>query len=237
MVDEKIQLSKRKKQHYLSKMLYKPNSNLFNLTSIGDQAHYTSAETIRILNDNYFERASLGKVRSNIEMTEPLVRDADIMSFNISAIRYADVPAQLQPSASGLFCEEACQISRYAGLSDKLSSIGFYGLHPDKNGVEQSAQVVAQLIWYFVDGYHHRKNDFPASTDGLIEYIVEWRDQEEQLTFWKSKKSGRWWMQIPVKVKKRHQRHKLLPCSYSDYLAACNNDLPDRLLNAYKRFS
>ena len=237
LVDEKLVLSKKRKSDYLNKHLNTSKSLALNLSIIGHQAHLTSPETDKILNDRYFERASLGNVRSNIEEIEPIIRDADVLSMNIAALRYADAPAQEFPSASGFFCEEACQISRYAGLSDKLTSVGFYGFYPKKDTNGQTAQVMAQLIWYFIDGYYNRKNDYPASTDGLVEYIVELKDQEEQITFWKSKKSGRWWMQIPVKSKSKKQKHKLVPCSYQDYLSTCNEDLPNRLINAYKKYS
>jgi hypothetical protein len=29
----------------------------------------------------------------------------------------------------------------------------------------------------------------------------------------------------------------LIPCSYNDYLQACKDDLPDRLVLAYQRFT
>jgi len=95
-------------------------------------------------------------------------------------------------------------------LSDKLTSVGFYGFYPEKDNNGQTAQVIAQLIWYFIDGYYNRKNEL--------------KNQEEQITFWKSKKSGRWWMQIPVKSKSKKQKHKLVPCSYQDYLSTCNEE-------------
>ena len=57
------------------------------------------------------------------------------------------------------------------------------------------------------------------------------------LTFWKSEKTGRWWMQVPIKTKKKLDRHKLIPCSYLDYQMACREELAERLLNAFRRFS
>ncbi|MEZ4931669.1 MAG: hypothetical protein R2788_06060 [Saprospiraceae bacterium] len=43
-------------------------------------------------------------------------------------MKYADAPAAQDATPSGFFSEEACQISRYAGMNDKLTSIGFYEL-------------------------------------------------------------------------------------------------------------
>jgi hypothetical protein len=45
--------------------------------------------------------------------------------------------------------------------------------------------------------------------------------------FLQSRNTGRWWMQLPDK--------SFIPCSYSDYLAASNNDLPERWLRVQER--
>ena len=221
---------------YLNGILDNPKSKLFNLGMIGCQSHFLNAQLLKAFDKRSYECLRLGKVRAGIAETEPLIRDADLLSFHIAALRQSEAPGQQQPSPSGFFSEEACQISRYAGMSDKLTSIGFYGFQKNADRKEQTSQLVAQLIWYFLDGFHHRKNDYPATTDGLAEYVVDFKGHDFQLSFWKSSKSSRWWMQVPVKTKRKHRRHRLIPCSYNDYLEACENDLPERLLKAYKRF-
>ena len=120
-------------------------------------------------------------------------------------------------------------------MNEKLKSFGIYqfsSVQPQS----AAAQVTAQLIWYFIEGYFNRKNDFPASTDGLVEYIVDFKEFDTPITFWKSKKSGRWWMQVQAKSGKKHQGHHLVPCSYNDYKQAVQGDLSDRLFQAYQRF-
>ena len=179
----------------------------------------------------------LGKSRSQLIELEPLIRDADLMSIHTTAIRQSDFSASPSPTPSGFSIEEACQISRYAGMSDKLKAMGIFGFQNTYDERSQGAQGIAQMIWYFLDGFYHRKEDFPISTEGLTEYIVEYKQLAYQLTFWKSGKSGRWWMQIPVGRSKKYQRHRLIPCSYNDYKLACQEELPDRLLNAFKRFT
>jgi formiminoglutamase len=180
----------------------------------------------------------LGKVKTAFSEIEPLLRDADMISFNLRALKSCDAPAVRNSSPSGFFSEEACQICRYAGLSDKLSSIGFYGYDSEFeiDRDKQTPKTLAQMIWYFIDGYYNRRNDFPVSMDGLMEYIVDFKGHDYQLTFWKSNKTGRWWIQVPVKTKKKLQRHQLIPCSYNDYLLASNEEIPERLINAFKRF-
>jgi len=70
----------------------------------------------------------------------------------------------------------------------------------------------------------------------LTEYIVDFKSYSYQITFWNSIKSNRWWMQIPSKTDRKLRRHRLIPCSYEDYLKACEEELPERLLKAHRRF-
>ena len=226
-----------KNESYLQQILDSKKSQLFNLGLVAYQTHFTSPASLQYIEEQSFDHARLGMIRSNIDQIEPIIRDADLISFNINVLKQAEAPGQQNPSPSGLLSEEACQLSWYAGMSDKLSSIGFYGYLSSLDKQMQTAQVMAQLIWYFIDGFYNRKNDFPVSTNSLVEYVIESKRHNVQLIFWKSKKSGRWWVQIPVKTKKKHQRHSLLPCSYEEYLNAGNENIPDRFLTAFNRFS
>lgn len=209
---------------------------LFHLSLIGLQSHLTSAAQLKKMESGHDEVFRLGRARTALEETEPVIRDADVLLFQVRAMRFMEAPGVEVPSPAGFFCEEACQMSRYAGMSDKLSSFGLYGFLPEKDHLGLTASVCAQIVWYFLEGYLHRKNDYPVSKSGLTEYIVDFRKLNYQLTFWKSTKSGRWWMQVPVPTKRKHQRHALVPCSFQDYQAACREELPDRLMRALQRF-
>mgnify|MGYP000291089805 CR=1 FL=1 len=224
-------------QHYLSEVLNSPKSRLFHLNFIGCQAHFVPPALFRYLDERQFDYMRLGQARRDIAELEPAIRDGDLMSFQLSAIRSADAPGQQAPTPSGFAGEEACQICRYAGMSDKMKAFGLYGFRATEDQRGQTAQLVAQMLWYFIDGFYHRKQDFPASMRGLSEYIVDFKGLEYQLTFWRSEKSNRWWMQVPVKTDRAYQRHRLVPCSYNDYLMACQDQLPERLLRALQRFS
>lgn len=212
------------------------NPLLFHFGLLGLQVHQTPADVLDFLTKNNFDLIRLGKSRAAMEETEPVLRDADLLSFHLAALKQSEAPGVQQPTPSGFFIEEACQLCRYAGMSDKLSSFGLYGFAPDCDRDGQTAQAAAQMLWYFMEGFFNRKGDYPAGTGGLTEYVVEFRKLNYQLTFWKSKKSGRWWMQVPVATKQKHERHRLVPCSLQDYQAACREELPERLLQAMSRF-
>jgi formiminoglutamase len=238
VVNEKLAFhpqSGEMKGNYLNPILQN-KAHLFHFTAIGCQSHFVDEAVFRELEKRHFDCIRLGKARANLPDTEPFIRDADLLGFHLNSLKRIEAPGVADASPSGFFTEEACQISRYAGMSDKLTSIGFYGFEKSKNADALTAGVVAQLVWYFLDGFFNRKNDFPASTDGLTEYIVDPKGYGQPLTFWKSNKTGRWWLQVPVKPRKKHQRHRLIACSYNDYILASKDDLPPRLLQAFKRF-
>jgi formiminoglutamase len=237
-VDQRVPFheSEEETEYYLNEIINSDRSQLFHLGLVGVQSHYGPKSSFNFCEEHNFDIARLGKLRAQITEVEPIIRDADLLSFNINSIRAADAPGQNKPSPGGLFHEEACQIARYAGMSDKLRSFGVFGYAKKKDQEQQTAQSIAQMIWYFINGFNNRKGDYPVTTEGLVEYIVDIKKLNYQLTFWKSKRSGRWWMQIPVKTKESYQRHRLISCSHQDYKMACQEELPDRLVNALKRF-
>lgn len=240
IVDERIPCESREADfpnNYLYDLLSRKRAQLFHFSVIGCQSHYVAPATFSFMDEHHYEYLGVGKAKADLSALEPIIRDADLMGFHLSALKQAEAPGQMAPTPSGFTVEEACQICRYAGLSDKLGAFGIYGYWPEYDQREQTGQAVAQMLWYFLDGFFHRKNDYPLSNEGLVEYIVSVKNLDFQLVFWKSKKSGRWWIQVPVKTPKKLQRHRLIPCSYNDYRMACQDELPDRLFNAFRRFA
>jgi len=147
---------------YLSHIiLHKPNY-LFNYTNIGYQTYFVEQGAIDLMRNLFFDIYRLGVLHSDITQVEPLVRNADLFSFDMSAIRQSDAPGNANATPNGFYGEEACQIARYAGMSDKITSAGFFELNPalDRNG--QTAHLLAQQIWYFIDGFYHRQEDHPS---------------------------------------------------------------------------
>ena len=223
---------------YLGKIILHEPNFLFNFSNIGYQTYFVGNDAIQLMDKLYFDTYRLGQMRKDLEETEPIIRNADIFSFDISAVRQSDAPGNAYASPNGFFGDEACQVARYAGMSDKLSSAGFYEVNPSRdNG--QTAHLVAQMIWYFIDGYYNRKKDMPVSNkSGFIKYNVAVKQGEQELVFYKSKKSERWWMDVPYPNEKaRYHRHHLVPCSYKDYETACSDTMPERWWQAFQKLS
>jgi arginase family enzyme len=224
--------------NFLTKIILHQPNYLFNYSNIGYQTYFIDKEEIDLMSKLYFDTYRLGQVQKKIEEVEPIVRNADIISFDISSIRQSEAPGNNNASPNGFYGEQACQISRYAGLSDKLTSIGFYEINPELDVNGQTAHGVAQMIWYFIDGYQNRKNDFPiGSRKTYLKYMVNIQDGKNEVIFYKSDKSERWWMDVPYPSheKIKYERHLLVPCSYSDYQIACNNEVPDRWWQTFQK--
>ncbi|MGB0882018.1 MAG: formimidoylglutamase [Vicingaceae bacterium] len=226
--------------NFLTKIILQQPNYLFNYSNIGYQSHFTDKEHVELISKLYFDAYRLGHVQKDIEEVEPIVRNADILSFDISSIRQAEAPANMNASPNGFYGEQACQITRYAGMSDKLTSIGFYEINPELDINGQTAHSVAQMIWYFIDGYNNRKKDFPVgSRKTYLKYIVNMQEGDKEVTFYKSDKSERWWMDVPYPShnKIKFERHVLVPCSYNDYKTACENEMPNRWWQTFQKLS
>ncbi len=210
---------------------------LFNYSHIGYQTYMNDSKAVETLESLNFDCHRLGLIRANLEEVEPILRDADMLCIDMSAVRQSDAPAHAQASPNGFTGEELCQITRYAGLSDKLTSLGIYEMNPGYDNNRQTAQLAAQMIWYFIEGFYSRVGDYPITLDEHLKFTIHLEDTDHELIFWRSKKTDRWWMELPFGDKEKFARHQLVPCSKRDYDLACEQELPDRWMKAYTKLA
>lgn len=209
-------------------VLHKP-CYLFNYSNIGCQSHFVKATDMDLFDKLYFDVNRVGQYLGDKKIAEPILRNTDILSLDLGAIKASEMDGVNYTSPNGFGGQDICQIARYAGVSDKLSSFGVFNLFPD--GMNQfSAHLIAQTIWYFIDGVQNRKGDFPkCSKVNYTKFRVHTERLEQEIIFYKSDKSERWWMEVPYPAKPNSQfeRHHLVPCTYGDYKEAMKNELPD----------
>jgi len=226
-------------ENFLGRIFVMEPSCLFHADVIALQTHLTTSQALSVMEKLHFESYRLGKVRTNIHDMEPVLRGANLCSFDLSSVRFADSPANYTASPNGLFGEEACQLARYAGQSDVVDSFGLYGCNLAYDNRDQSTKLAAQIIWYFLDGFCNRQKDFPQEKDeNYLKYTVQFKENKYEMNFWKSKMSDRWWMEVPVVNSKRNQKKfHIVPCSYNDYQLACSEEVPDRWMKTYAKLS
>ena len=234
-VDNQFDFSKENKldsESYLSKIIVEEPNNLFNFSNLGFQTYFNSQEEIDLIEKLYFEAYRLGEVSNNIAVAEPVFRDADLVSVDMHSVQssYSGNFDVFNPN--GFTGKEICALTRYAGISDKVTSFGIFNFNPNGNEVV----LIAQMLWYFIEGFCFRSNEYPFGTkENYIKYIVPIEDEE--LIFYKSNKTARWWIEIPflTNVNNKLKRNTLLPCTHEDYLAACEQEIPERWWKAQRR--
>jgi formiminoglutamase len=226
------------RQHIHKMLLHEPNY-LFSYTHLAHQTYLIDAFSTAVLEKLNFEAHRLGQMRTNLTEMEPAIRHADMLSFDITAIKSSDAPGNASAQPFGLTGEEACQLCWYAGLNEKLSSAGFYEYNPNYDDVhKKTASVIATMIWYFIEGFYNRKHESNFKSNDFLKYVVSMPVEPEAITFYKSKFTEKWWMEVSVvRLGSKYPRNAIVPCSYADYQTATKGEIPERYINAIAKIS
>jgi len=227
-VDAKIDLdihSLHRSDNFLMEILTGEPNYIRHYNHIGFQSYYVHPHMLETMDKLRFDCFRLGSVKENIEEMEPVIRNSHLFSFDISAIANAFAPAS-RLSPNGFTGEEACILMRYAGLSPNANTVGIYGYDPAKDRDQLTAIQISHMLWYLIDGKSRgRREASLAEKDLFVEYHTAFAEVET--SFLQSKKTQRWWMQLPDK--------KYIACSYHDYLLASSNQIPERWMRAQER--
>lgn len=215
-------------ENFMTHIIMDTPTNLYNFSVLGYQTYFNSQEEIDLIDKMYFEAYRLGEIINDVKIAEPVLRDADIVSLDIHAIKSADLGFFSEFCPNGFDGREVCALARYAGLSDRVSSFGIFNI----DNISQKSLLITQILWYFVEGYNYRMNEYPyISKSGYLKYIVPLEEQE--LIFFKSDISDRWW--IEINSLEDENRKVLFPCSYDDYKQSLQNIVPERWWRANKK--
>lgn len=228
IVDARIDLkgeSMAISENFLMEMLTEEPNIVRHYNHIGFQSYFVSPKILETIDKLRFDCFRVGVAKEQLEEMEPVIRNTDLMSFDISAIKNSDAPAS-QCSPNGFSGEEACTLARYAGMSLSLSTFGIYGYDPVKDRDEMTALQISQMLWYFIDGKSRSKQESSLVESHNFNKFHTSLENTDTL-FLQSKKTGRWWMEMPDKT--------LTACSYNDYLLASNNEIPERWMRSQER--
>ena len=209
---------------YLTKMIVDEPNNLFNYSNIGYQTYFNSQEEIDLIEKLFFESYRLGEISNDPSISEPIFRDGNLVSIDLNSIKSSDSGNFINFTPNGFSGKEICSLARYAGISDKITCLGLFNHQNSK----QESVLISQILWYFIEGIHCRSNEYPFGTkQDYIKYTVT---LDENLVFYKSNITNRWWIEISIITNKDNKLKKstLFPCSYQDYLLACSGEVPER---------
>jgi formiminoglutamase len=236
IVEEKLMLTKDfdVETYYFKDIVKHLKAKLFNLSIVGLQRHFVSSYATKFSNSKSFSIVGLGEILHNINDAELTIRDADMLSINLKTLKSSEIIDQKGISPSGLNSEQMCQLTRFAGASDKCTSLGIYGfenLEPDSS----SAKIIAQMLWYFFEGFYNRTKSFPVSLNNLEKFKIPIDDINKDLIFYFNNLSDKWWIEMPVSSKK-HLKHALIPVSRLDYEAAKEGNMTERVMKIIHRY-
>ncbi|HAO03337.1 MAG: formimidoylglutamase [Chitinophagaceae bacterium] len=227
-IDAKIDLQSEtpiRSDNFLMEMLTGDPSMVKHYNHLGFQSYLVHPKLLETMDKLRFDCYRLGTVLELMEEMEPVLRNSHLVSFDICAIKNADAPANTD-LPNGFTGVEACMLARYAGMSDKLQSFGIYGYRPEHDRNALTAKQVAQMLWYFIDGKNKSLNEAAyGDKHNFIEFHTAFAEVDTM--FLQSKKTGRWWMQMP--------NNKLIACSFADYKKASQNQIPERWLRVQER--
>lgn len=214
-----------KSRNFLMEILTGEPNFIRHYNHIAFQSYLVNPHMLETMDKLRFDCYRLGVVKEHMDEMEPVMRNTHLLSFDIAALQHAAAPSNYL-SPNGLDGEQACMLTRFAGMSPNISTFGVYGYSVENDIQQLTAKQIAQMLWYFVDGRWQGKHEaMLAERDSFYEFNTVFG--EIDTVFLQSKKTGRWWMQLPDK--------SYIACSYQDYIQASSNEIPERWLRAQER--
>ncbi len=188
---------------------------------LGWQRHYTNKSIIE--NEISTNDLALGKLKSNINLAEPLIRESHHVVMDILSLDNSCFPSA---NKTGLNIYEAAQTMKLIGLSEKVRTVQ---VKIENQNAEQVSEVCALLFWYYLEGVEYQSNESVHSKNNKT-YIVNLDQYDQDLTFIKGEKTGKWWIKNPGTTNKK----EYIPCTHEDYEAVCKSEIPENILSLFE---
>lgn len=218
--------------NYLSKIITDEPHSLFEYTHLGHQTYFVAQEELDLMEHLNFDVKRLGKLTERINESEPELRNSDMVVMNLEAIQSSDFRSTIELSPNGFNSREICALSRYAGINNKVQSFGVYN-YKGKN-LPQDELLVAEILWYFIEGKNHAPAPFKLDDNGNFEtFFVQIPEQD--LVFYHDMMTEQWWMELRDMNDSEELGRHIIPCSAKDYEDSLKGKVPDRWWKSYKK--
>lgn len=194
---------------------------IFQFNLIGYQSHFVPPELLSKAK-GINQHLRLGMLKDDLTQAEPVIRNSDVVSFDMCSVLYSEAPGTFFRSPNGLRSDEACQLARYAGLNNRLKAFGLFGVKHDDDRDEITISLASQVIWYLLDGISNRIEDSPGTGEQFNHYRVQVSNVDQPLVFMQHITTGQWWVEIPL----LNGETKFFACTEKEYLQASQNEIP-----------
>ncbi len=213
-------------ENFLTKLINKQTTSLLHYTNLGYQSYFTSYKIIDVLQNLNFDTYKLGDIVADMKEAEPVLRTSDLVLYNFSSISSYS-KCFTKNNLNGFSPREACTLSRYCGISQQLKAIYFSDFH---KGNAQDNLLIAQIIWYFLEGLNVKTN-LPEDTNHQLTYNVLMQDKE--LIFIQDILSQKWWIKVFLNDQK--SEHIIIPSTENDYKQALQGQIPERFWKSLRK--
>ncbi|MCW3788618.1 arginase family protein [Plebeiibacterium sediminum] len=217
---------------YLSHIKSEFASQIFELNILGVQKYFVGSSQDELMREMCWEYVRLGDIRNeNIKYTEPFLRDADVVGFDVGAIQSSYIPYYNNINVNGLTGYEACQIAWYSGLSDKLKFFCLQEYNPSLDIDRKGTMLCAQIIWHLLEGESLKITEVPSvESENYKIFVVHLHNFNQDIRFYTNRVNGRWWIEVPWK-----ESIRLLSCSKDVYDDTQKGNLPDKWWRFFRK--
>jgi formiminoglutamase len=219
-------------ESYLTKIFGDDASNLQLLHLLGLQNYYNHPSKYKFLEEIFLDYYKLGDLQKSILEAEPELRQSDIVSIDARSISFAQMPAHKSGHPNGFTGVEICTLARLAGISPQNKILGIFEYNPMFDQKHTGANLMAQILWYYVEGKNMKQPDYPLiNKEQLLKFYID--NEVLQLVFYKNPTTNRWWVEIPDLI----ANNALFPCAETDYQMAVKKQMTKRIYKIINKFS
>lgn len=227
-ISPKIELEENSFLHKIC--THEPNY-LFNVRLLGFQNYLNPRTNISTAESMNFQLMRLGILKEDIQQAEPFIRESQIVFMDCNAIETASFQQNSMHLPNGINGYEMCQLAWFSGMNDMIRCYALMNARGNSNS-PQDHRLLAQNIWHFIEGMSNRKSDHPNWHENFMVYTCQ-VEPEVVLSFYKSKRTDRWWYNIP---NLSAGKPIFFPCSYTDYHDASHGNLPKSYFGHLERY-
>ena len=228
-INNKLDFTKNNntEESYLSRIILDDENKLNQFSNIGYQKHLISQDEIGLINKMKFESLSLGKVKSDVNNAEPVLRDSNLTSFDIRSVKSGDINNAHQ-YPNGLTTYEFCSLSRFSGSGSKSKVVSFF----ENWDFSIMNSLLAEAVWYVIDGFNSRFDENPEEdSDDFVYYHIELDNYK--FKFYKSLITDKWWVEF-INDELISVEKNIISCTANDYYQSKNSIISKRILTRLK---
>ena len=183
-----------------------------------------------IRNDTYFlNLLRLGEIKNDIYLVEPYIRESAVVIHSANSVSSAFAPGAEINSPNGLDAYNFSILSYLSAISNVKYNIytAFLNYQNDKTNI--TGKLFAQSIWIFLNSFTNAIIETPTFDIEQFEKLIHFYPEIDlEIVFLKSKKTKRYWVNIP-------NSNYFVAISDKEYVNITKGDMPERILKILRK--